>query len=65
MGLLEKPCLTTSVYIMKLSGDNHGLQKSLGEYTEHNANIHSLCYVPVHLDLVCRIMKEWTRNNEA
>ena len=56
---------TMSDYIVEFSGDNHALQKSLEDYIDHNVNIQSLCYVPVHLNLVCRIMKERIQNNST
>ena len=53
---------TMSNYIMKFSGDDHNLQKSLENYIDHNPNIRSLCYIPVHFNLVCRIMKYHIQN---
>ena len=53
---------TISDYIMKFSGDDHNLQKSVENYIDHNPNIRSLCYIPVHLNLVCRTMKYHLQN---
>ena len=47
-----------SDYIVKFSGENLDLKKSLEDYIDQNVNICSFCYVPVHMNMICRIVKE-------
>ena len=46
-----------SVYIETFSGENRNLQNSIEEYIDQNVNVCSFCYIPVHLNMVCRIVK--------
>ncbi|KAI0224097.1 hypothetical protein LSAT2_024892 [Lamellibrachia satsuma] len=46
-----------SVYIETFSGGNRNLQNSIEEYIDQNVNVCSFCYIPVHLNMVCRIVK--------
>ena len=51
-----------SDYIKKFSDGNLSLQKSIEDYLDRNVNICSHCYIPVHLNMTCGIVKERMRN---
>ena len=46
-----------SVYIETFSGENRNLKNSIEEYIDQHVNVCSFCYIPVHLNMVCRIVK--------
>ena len=50
-------------YIVTFSGGENNLQTSIEHYIEQNVNIQSLCYIPVQLNMICRIVKERVQNN--
>ena len=47
-----------SEFVNKFSGDNEDLRNRIENYIDTNANIASLCYVPVQCGLVCRIVRD-------
>ena len=47
-----------SDYIQKYSVGNRRLQKSIENYLDQNVNICSFCYIPVQLNMTCRIVRE-------
>ena len=49
-------------YIVRFSGGKNNLQTSIKHYIDQNVNIRSLCYIPVQLNMICRIVKERMRN---
>ena len=51
-----------SDYIKKFSDGNLSLQKSIEDYLDRNVNICSHSYIPVHLNMTSRIVKERMRN---
>ena len=46
-----------SEYIVKFSGANDEEQEAIEDYINQNVNICSFCYIPVHLNMICRIVK--------
>ena len=46
-----------SEFVNKFSGDDEDLRQRIQDYIDTNANIASLCYVPVQCGLVCRIVR--------
>ena len=50
-------------YIVTFSGGESTLQDLIEDYIDQNGNIKSLCYIPVLLNMICRIMKERVQNN--
>ena len=46
-----------SDYIAKFSGNDSHLEDSIKRYLVQNNSIHSHCYVPAQLDMVCHIVK--------
>ena len=50
-------------YIVTFSDGENTLQTSIEHYIEQNGNIESLCYNPVLLNMICRIVKERVQNN--
>ena len=46
-----------SEYIVKFSGANEEEQGAIQRYIDQNVNICSFCYIPVHLNMICRIAK--------
>ena len=51
-----------SDYIVKFSGGNKYLQNSIEDYLDRNVNICSYCYIPVQMNMTCRIVKERMQN---
>ena len=49
-------------YIVTFSGGENNLQTSIKRYIDQHVNIKSLCYIPVQLNIICRIVKERMRN---
>ena len=47
-----------SDYVVEFSGGNQSLRNSIEHYIDQNVNIRSLCYIPVQLNMICRIVKE-------
>ena len=46
-----------SEYVVKFSGSNEEEQGAIEDYIDANVNICSFCYIPVHLNMICRIVK--------
>ena len=45
-------------YIVKFSSKDNNLQTQIKEYIDANVNIQSICSIPVHLNMICRIVKD-------
>ena len=50
-------------YIVKFSGKNKALQTHIKAYIDANVNIQSICSIPVHLNMICRIVKDKVDQN--
>ena len=52
-------------YIVKFTGGNDTEKKAIGDYIDNNVNIRSFCYIPVHLNIVCRMVKMQMRDERS
>ena len=54
-----------SDYIFKFSSGDQHLRMSIKHYIDTNVNIKSFCYIPVQLNMVCRVVKDKIRHKNS